>query len=278
MKNLLLPLLVLSCLFAQAQYYYKDIIGAKESADMMRAYRNNKVTRVSLISYDAEDTKNDDFFVEQVYTPASLMLKTVTRSEAANESVLTSFTDDAGRVIKTIDSTERMVSTTTYNYNTTGQLTSVTNNIRDTAQKINETELHLWQYNNNQVARMLRIKNGVDTMFVSFKLDANGNVTEEQSTRLGVTSGPVYYYYDTQNRLTDIVRFNNKAKRLLPEYMFEYAPNSSQVIQKITVPANSSDYLIWRYQFNADGLKVKEAIFDKRKGLKGKIEYKYQRG
>ena len=124
---------------------------------------------------------------------------------------------------------------------------------------------------------MLRIKNSRDTMFVSFKLDENGNVVEEQATRLGKQSDPVYYYYDASNRLTDIVRFNNKAKRLLPEYMFEYAPGN-QVIQKITVPANGSDYLIWRYLYDARGLKVKEAMYDKYKTLTGKIEYKYEQG
>jgi hypothetical protein len=56
--------------------------------------------------------------------------------------------------------------------------------------------------------------------------------------------------------------------------MFEYAPDG-KVIQKITVPANSSDYLIWRYQYNSNGLKIKEAIYDRHKTLNGKIEYQY---
>ena len=92
----------------------------------------------------------------------------------------------------------------------------------------------------------------------------------------GVRSEPVYYYYNENNQLTDIVRFNKKAKRLLPEYMFEYSEDN-RVIQKITVPANSFDYLIWRYQYNQQGLKTKEAIYskdDKRKQL-GRIEYQY---
>jgi hypothetical protein len=50
------------------------------------------------------------------------------------------------------------------------------------------------------------------------------------------------------------------------------------VIQKITVPANSSEYLIWRYQYDDKGLKIKEAVFDKHKQLTGKIEYIYQFG
>ncbi len=124
---------------------------------------------------------------------------------------------------------------------------------------------------------MLRIKNKSDTTLIQFKLDEQGNVVEEQSIRKNVKSDPVYYYYDAQNRLTDIVRFNQKARRLLPEYMFEYS-SANQVIQKITVPSNNSDYLIWRYQYDASGLKIKEAIYNKQKQLSGKIEYVYQRG
>jgi hypothetical protein len=121
---------------------------------------------------------------------------------------------------------------------------------------------------------MLRIKNRRDTSYVNFKLDENGNVIEEQETRKGVKSDPVYYYYDANNRLTDIVRFNKKANRLLPEYMFEYSP-SGQLVQKITVPANSDNYLIWRFQYSNQGLKTKEIIYNKLKKLTGKIEYQY---
>ena len=77
--------------------------------------------------------------------------------------------------------------------------------------------------------------------------------------------------------MTDVVRYNKKAKRLLPDYMFEYS-DANQVIQKITVPASGSDYLIWRYQYDAKGLKIREACFDRQKQLTGKIEYNYRFG
>jgi hypothetical protein len=156
-------------------------------------------------------------------------------------------------------------------------LASVVSTTSDTSRSLNDTEEHLWEYNNGKPFRMLRIKNKIDTSIVTFKLDEKGNVSEERSIRKGITSDPVYYYYDSNNRLTDIVRFNNKAKRLLPEYMFEYSP-ANQVIQKITVPGNGSNYLIWRYQYDNRGLRIKEAIYDKYKQLSGKIEYQYQLG
>ncbi len=277
MKSLLfLPVLFLA-LTSQAQYYYKDIIGTRESAELIKAYRNNKVSRVVLNSYDADNTKSDDFFVEQSFSSANQTLTTTTRSGVTSASVLVSFADANGNIVKTIDSSETSNSTTTYNYDPQGLLLSVISKSSDTSGFVAETEEHFWEYNNGKVTRMLRVKDKRDTTYVSFKQDEKGNITEEQSTRKGISSEPVYYYYDANNRLTDIVRFNNKSKRLLPEYMFEYSP-ANQVIQKITVPANSSNYLIWRYQYDDRGLKIREAIFDKYKQLTGKIEYQYQFG
>ena len=276
MKNFLLPLFLLLYVTASAQYYYKDVVGTRETAQIITAYKNNGIQRVLVNSYDDQNTKIDDFFVEQIFTSSDKTLKTITRSAGTNASVLTSFTDDVGRVIKTVDSSGNMTSTTTYSYNNDGNLASINSVSKDTARQLNETEEHRWMYQNGNIQSMLRIKNGTDTTYVQFKLDANGNVIEEQSTRKGVKSEPVYYYYDAANRLTDIVRYSTKARRLLPEYMFEYSPQN-QVIQKITVPDNSDEYLIWRYQYDAGGLKIREAVYNKAKELNGKIEYQYQR-
>jgi YD repeat-containing protein len=277
MKVLLASFILLFSLSSFAQHYYKDIIGTKETSEIIKTYQTNKVNRVILNSYDENNTRSDDFYVEQQFSPATRILKTITRSGIEHQAILTSFVDNNGNVVKTIDSSDFVTSTTTYNYNLAGQLVSVVSSSSDSSKKTNESEQHLWQYNNDKIARMLRIKNGNDTTYVNFKQDDAGNIAEEQETRKGVKSEPVYYYYDANNRLTDIVRYNKKAKRLLPEYMFEYSP-SNQVIQKITVPSNSDNYLIWRYQYNAQGLKTKEVIYNKQKQLTGKVEFQYSFG
>jgi antitoxin component YwqK of YwqJK toxin-antitoxin module len=275
MKIILLPFLLLSGLALHAQYYYKDIIGTKESSDLIKTYKKAGVARVNVNSYDAENTRNEDFYLTQTFSKPHAVLRTVSRDGSTNESVLTSYADSSGKVIKTLDSTAQMTSVTEYGYDNAGRLDFIKSISTDSSKRMNESELHQWQYNNGAVARMLRIVNGKDTTVVDFRID-NGNVVEEQSTRRGVKGDPVYYYYNAANQLTDIVRFNNKARRLLPEYMFEYAPDG-KMIQKITVPANSSAYLIWRYQYDATGLKIKEAIYDRYKTLNGKIEYQYVR-
>ena len=141
MKSLLLLFFSLLAVSSQAQYYYKDIIGAKETTDLIKNYRNNKVIRVVLTSYDAENTKNDEFYVEQVY--ANQVLRTITRSGVTDESILVSYTDANGNVIRTVDSSNIMTSISMYNYTPDGQLLSVDSNSVDSSRKTSQTEEHL---------------------------------------------------------------------------------------------------------------------------------------
>lgn len=274
MKKFLIALICISSLSASAQYYYKDIIGTQETANTMKLYQQHKVSRVVLNSFDGDGTKSDAFYVEQTFSPSTNTLRTVTRSGMTMESVLTSYLNEKVQVGKTIDSTSGLLSTTIYNYNNEGLLTQVLLSAIDSSNAFSQTEEHLWKYENGKVNKLLRIKNKRDTTVVQFKLDEAGNISEEQTLQNGNANEPVLYYYDAQNRLTDIVRYNKKVRKLLPEYMFEYSGNN-QVIQKITVPSNSSDYLIWRFQYDSRGLKIKEAIYNKQKQLNGKIEYLY---
>lgn len=277
MKSLLLAAAALfAMLTSSAQYYYKDIVGTKETSDLIKTYMKNKVTAVTLTSYDADNVKSDNIFVKQNFSLSTRVLKTITGTGADNAYTSTLFTyaDNNGNIVKTDDSTGVVGNTTTYSYDASGNLSSVTINSSDTTSS--ESEQHIWQWQNGKPYKMLRIKNKFDTTYVDFKLDESGNVSEETATHKRVATKPYFYYYNDNNELTDIVRYSERAKQLLPEYMFEYSP-SGQVIQKITVPTNNSDYLIWRYQYNTQGLKIKEVVYskqDKRNPL-GKIEYQY---
>jgi YD repeat-containing protein len=276
MKSLLPVILLATSLSSSAQYYYKDIIGTKESSDLIKSYIKNKVSRVSVTSYDADNTKSDNLFLQQEFSSNQKQLKTITGTGAdnGNTSIVFTYADDQGNIIKTVDSTGVVINTTTYSYDASGNLNLVTISSSDTTS--NESEQHIWQWENGKPFTLFRIKNKTDTTYINFKLDENGNVSEETETHKHVSSKPYYYYYNGNNQLTDVVRYNDRAKQLLPEYMFEYSA-SNQVIQKITVPTNNSDYLIWRYQYNALGLKVKEVVYSKqdKKTPMGKIEYQY---
>ena len=259
---------------ASAQYYYKDIIGTRESAELITAYRNNKVRTVTLSSYTVNNTPLNSFSIQQEFLPLEQALRTITKTEYTNPSYLTSYVDANGRVVKTTDSTDGIVNITTYTYNAAGNLTAVLFTAGDTLAAV-KTDDHLWQYDaQNRYSRMLRIKNKKDTAVVTFKLDGKGNVIEEQEKRRVSSEEPYQYYYDEANRLTDVVRFNKNAGRLLPEFMFEYS-EKNQVIQRYNIPPNSDDYLIWRFAYDNKGLKTKEVVFNKQKEQTGKVEYAY---
>jgi hypothetical protein len=274
MKALFSAVTCLLAFAASAQYYYKDIMGTRETADLIGKYRNHGVQGVSMKSYTINNTPIEALSVQQNFSPAGSRLLTITKNDYLPPSYLYTYFDERGRVIRTTDSTAGVVNTTFYTYNSTDQVSTITTQFGDPLAAL-QTDEHLWQYDaQNRVRQMLRIKNKKDSSVVSFRHDEAGNVIEEQETRRFIKEEPFYYYYDAKNRLTDIVRFNKKAGRLMPEQMFDYAV-SNNLIQRTTIAPNSSDYLIWRYRFNDKGLKTREEIYNKQKELTGKVEYNY---
>ena len=75
MRALFLLSFITLALSSPAQYYYKDIINTKESSDLIKTYLKNNVSRVVLSSFDADDTKSDNLFVQQQFFPGTRMLK-----------------------------------------------------------------------------------------------------------------------------------------------------------------------------------------------------------
>lgn len=274
MKTLLLVGCLFSSFLAPAQFYYKDIVGTKESSDLVASYRKNNVQTVAIKSYTVENTPIENLSMEQTFSPAAQTLLTIAKTDYLPASYLTTYFDANGRVTKTTDSTAgAFVNTTVYAYNDAGQPASLHTIFGDSLATLRNEE-HIWQWTvRGKPSRMVRIRNQKDTSVISLKLDEAGNAIEEQETVRFIKEEPVYYYYDNQNHLTDIVRYNKKVGRLLPEQMFEYKGN--QLVQRTTVPQNSDNYLVWRYRFNEQGLKSAEQIFNKQKELTGRVEYIY---
>ncbi|RYD70888.1 MAG: lipoyl(octanoyl) transferase LipB [Sphingobacteriales bacterium] len=106
------------------------------------------------------------------------------------------------------------------------------------------------------------MKNTTDSTFVSFKYDESGNVGEEIWKRGSRITETYYYYYNDKQKITDIVRFNKKAKRMLPDFIIEY-DEKGRVAQMTQSQSGSANYLVWRYQYNPQGLKDKDATYYK---------------
>lgn len=276
MKKLPFFLLALFFYKANSQYYYKDIVAATDITRQMKTYLTNNIHKVTATGITAEGTPSSDFNETQEINAASNILKITTIENQALSSLQHSF-NDRGLLVKTVDSSIGVKSTSTYVYDAAGKITSISNTAvdADSSSDFSQTEIHQYIYKNGKLEKMLRIINKNDSLEVRFVTDEKGNVIEERNFKKGVFTDPIYYYYDDKNRLTDIVRFNYKANRLLPDYLFEY-DEQDRVIQKITTTSNQNlGYLTWRYLFNENGLKTKEALFNKEKKLQGRIDYSY---
>lgn len=281
MKNTLLLSLLLMSLSLPAQYYYNDIIATRETNRQMQTYLANKVSTVAATGYDQRGMKATDFSEYQEVKENGKALK-ASSIITLNKAVIYSRFDDKARIISMTDSTSGIASTTTYTYDEAGRLSRIQNTIRDSANDFNQVETHIWTYDNaGKPARMWRLISNADlgpsdSLEIRFITDDNGNTGEEHTYRKGYETGYLYYYYDERNRLSDIVRYNNKVRKLLPDLMFEYDDND-RVIQKFTTVSNANmgSYLIWRYIYDERGLKVKEALFNNEKEMTGKIDYTY---
>jgi YD repeat-containing protein len=289
MKILLLPVAFFCSFALRAQYYYNDIIGTQETNRQIQTYLANKVKMVTATGYTPQGAKATDFAEVQEITENGKTLKISRNTELTHSSFYNRF-DAQNRLISIIDTSLGIQNITSYEYDAGGRIISIQNMVKDPATDINMVELHRWIYNKDgKVEKMWRTINGTDSLEIRFIPDENGNPGEERSLRNGYETDMLYYYFDDRNRITDIVRYNKKAKKLMPNIIITY-DDSDRIIQKVI--SNEGDnyglgkygnilwirYVIWRYIYNDRGLKTKEALFNKDQELTGKIEYSYTFG
>jgi len=271
-----LPFLFLPIFYfaANSQYYYKDLVAAADITRLMKTYSANNIKNITAKGITPEGGASSDF--SEVGEINGTTLKVTTNNNKAIATLKYNF-NDRGQLISSVDSAINVKSTSIYTYDANGKIISISNSATDadSSGDFSQTEVHQYIYKDGKLDKMWRIINKTDSLEVRFVTDEHGNVIEERNFRRGVLADPVYYYYDDKNRLTDIVRFNYKANRLLPDYLFEYDDND-RVIQKITTTSGKNlGYLTWRYLFDEKGLKTKEALFNKDKQLQGRIDYSY---
>lgn len=285
MKKILAPaFLFLITSTVSAQYYYSDITGSRETAEMMKQYNLNKVRTVTATGEDANKVRASNYSeFQEVKDNGRTLRKTVIRE--FNRTVTIYTFDAQGRVAQIADSSADLQGKATYEYDASGRISSIREAQNDSASEFGQTEIHRWSYNaNGQPSGMWRTINNGDSLEIKFTYDEQGNPGEEIHLRRGVEVNRIYYYYDEKNRITDVVRYNKKVKKLIPDIMLSY-DESDRVIQKLTIAPSDNygrvvwvGYFIWRYIFNTQGLKTDEALFDNDKQLTGRIRYSYTFG
>jgi hypothetical protein len=261
----------------QAQYYYQDIITNRYNHEQFQLMKKEKVTGVTIKSVEDTGETTEGFFMEQLFNNSYTQLKTTTRLPAAKEkSVMVNYFNQQGYLYRTVDSSENSITVYEYSYGPDGRMAAILNTSRSQEDKMKTTESHTWIYNEKGVPeKMIRVRENADTMEIRLATDEKGNVTEEQSFRKGIAGDKVYYYYDDAGRLTDIVRYQDKLGKLIPDYTFDYNAEG-RLAEMMVVQQSGKDYLVWKYDYNANGLKKREACYTKQKRLAGSMEYSYE--
>jgi hypothetical protein len=275
MRNLSLFLSILLGGFftAKSQYYYKDIITVKQTATDMAAYKEASVRKIKVKSIEPDGEMNKDFFCEKRISKDYKISSLYTRSNNTGKSLMESYFNAAGQLIKTYDSSDIVVSNSAYFYNNLGQLikTVYTSKSSDDDFINLIVEEHIYEYNEKNLPyKMIRVKNSKDTIMILFSIDEKNNVALEKDTRDG---SKYYYYYDANNRLTDVVHASQYKEKMIADYIFEYN-SSNQIIKMITTEEGENEYLVWKYTYDGK-LKMNEKIFSRGKKLVGQIEYEY---
>ena len=267
--------LALSMQAAKAQFYYNDIVLTRQAREKWKIYQQAKVKSVNIMSMDAANEPAEGFTCEQQTGPDYAEITTHTKSSLTSESWSFAHYDAAGFLRSNLDTSANFQSNTAYTYDDRGLLVSLTNTALSTNTDLKDVELHQWVYDPKGNARsMLKVKNGHDSTLVEFVREDNGQIAEEHATRNGQKLPVIYYYYDSAGQLTDIVRYNEKARRLLPDNIFEYDVHG-QVASMLTVPQDNKGYQKYIYQYNEKGLRIRESCYNKQKELLGKFEYQY---
>ncbi|MEO8416120.1 MAG: hypothetical protein ABI472_20835 [Ginsengibacter sp.] len=259
-----------------AQYYYKDIWNNQQLMKEFAVLKDNNLRIVKIKSFEDDGQPSDGFFCEKKINKNYTQSQMISKSNITGQSLLVSDYNPKGQPIKTTDDTPTITSITQYEYDSDGRLSgtrSVTKADDDSGEII-ETHEYFYDEKGNP-AKMLRKKNNFLVSTILFVVDSTGNVTEEEVEGNSNIDKKYYYYYDERNRLTDVVHYNERAKRLLPNYMYEY--NSlNQPKQMISTEEGGNNYFIWKYTYNDKNLRETEKCFSKERRLLGTIAYQYQ--
>jgi hypothetical protein len=177
-----------------------------------------------------------------------------------------------GLIEKTYDSSETLVNTNFFYYNDQNKLIRTFNisKSNDDDFVVENSEDHLYFYDElNRPVKMFLVKNSADTAVILFSNDEKGNTAFEKNTKSGIK---YYYYYNDQNKLTDIVHSDKYSDKMRADYIFEYNENGQLDKMITTGDANS---LIWKYDYE-NNIRIKERFFNATQKYLGKIEYEYK--
>ena len=263
-------------LTANAQFFYKDIWTNQQLTREFSILKNENIRTVSVKSFEDDGEPSDGFYCERKIDRNFTKSEMISRSQITQQSLLVSYYNDKGWIMRTVDSSQTSLARSDYEYDNKGRIIMITNFTRANDEAAGITETHQYIYNAaGKPEKMIRKKNNADVSTVNFTIDEKGNVIEEEEVTRGIKGRKYLYYYDDKNHLTDVVHYNERAKRLLPDYMYEYN-QLGQIRQMISTDDNASNYFIWKYTYNDQRLRESEKCYSKERRLLGSIQYAYK--
>lgn len=256
-----------------AQYYFNDIVSIRQGNEQYKVWRAQKIAAIKTISYEPDNSITEGLSVNQEISRDGKKVTITTVNN--NQTSITINTYDQGVLKRTQTNNKNISNKTDYTYDAQGRISRVSLSTIDTFMNSTQAEIHEWTYDEyGAPASMLKIKNQSDSITVQFIKDEQGNIGEERWQKKGRTIESYYYYYNSSRQLTDIVRYNSKVKKLLPDFVYEYN-SAGQTSQMTQFSLGSNNYFVWKYTYNDKGLKTQEICSDKSKMQVGRIEYQY---
>ncbi len=258
-----------------AQYYYKDIWNNEQLLKEFSILKNNNFRIIKVKSFEDDGEPSEGFFCEKKLNKNFTQSQMISKSYITGQSLLTSDYNTNGKLIKTTDETPTTSSVTNYTYDNNGRLALMEIVTKGDGDSMQITETHEYTYDDKgRPEKMIRKKNGISISTIHFVSDSSNNIIEEDAEG-NASDKKYFYYYDDKNRLTDVVHFNERANRLLPNYMYEYT-SAGLPKQMISTEEGGDNYFVWKYTYNEQGLRATEKCYSKERRLLGTIEYTYE--
>jgi hypothetical protein len=278
MKKLISSILFVLCiaLTAQAQFFYNEIMTLDQASRECKDFIKRNIRKVSVKSFEDDGSMSKRFFCEKKFSKDFKEYKLYTRTGVGYKSLMTGNFDENQMLLKTVDSSEILVKTCFINYDESKRLskTKTISRSKDDDFIVELTEEHVYLFENEKSiypSGMWKIMQGKDSTFILFQLDEKGNLAIEKN---GKTGAKYYYYYDSNNKLTDVVHQSEFKTDFVPDYIFEY-DQQGQLSRMNTFGSTIDRNIYWLYDYK-DGLKVLELIKSGKGERLGRFEYEYE--
>ncbi len=258
----------------KSQYYYKDILMNKQLSNELNIYKEEKINQIGITSLESDGMPSEGFFCKKEINKDYTKVEIITQTSTSYKTILTSSFNKQGLLLKTNDSSEVSVTNGFYSYNEDNKIIKIfseTHFAQDDYED-NNFEDHFYTYDNiGNLTKLMLVKNKKDTMNFIFLQDENKNITIEKNIKTGDL---YYYYYDSKNRLTDIVHKYKNQKKVTTDYIFQYN-QGNQLAQMKVAEGEGAYYFVWKYNYNGN-LRSTERCYSKEGKLLGSIEYNYR--